>query len=848
MISWIKCACFGMLLCSSMSLSAQDWRTMISDPNASFQDVQAAFYTEFGDETGAKGSGWKQFKRWEWFQEQRLDERGQKPNSRLIYEEVKRAQLQKEYRGAAGDWTLIGPIEEPENGNGRSIGRLSAIAFHPTDTNQIWAGAPSGGVWKSNDNGSSWEPLTDDLPNIGVSEIIVNPHNTDTIYISTGDESSGDTYSYGVLRSIDGGITWDTTGLSFDISAQRNIRRMIMDSTNTNILIAAATNGIYRTADAGATWQQVQSGNFCDVEFKPFSHDTLYATTNSSSSPPLFVSYNGGVNWSPSTNGMNTSDMTRAKVAVTPANPDLVYVLASSSNGSSYHGVYRSTDSGANWTLMSDSPNLMNGDEFGEGDDGQGWYSMELAVSPIDENELKVGGVNLWKSANGGANFTLEAHWYGANGTYVHADHHRLEYNPITNQFYVGCDGGLYRRSHYFNGFESISTGMSITQFYRLSNSVSDETVLLAGAQDNGTFRWKNNIWQQVNGGDGMESMIDPFNANNMYCTIQNGQLHKSTDGGNSFGDDIAPIGGAWVTPFMLEPGEPDVVYAASNTKVYRSDAGGGDWWEFSPGLTTINSGQLIMLDVAHSNTEYVVAGSRRTLRITTDLGGEWTNILPGLPGQNMTYAAFDPLEENTLWVTFSGYAEGQKVYRSTDAGETWQNMSMNLPNLPANCVEIERSSKGGVYVGTDVGIYYWDSTLSEWEPYMTGLPNVIVNELEIHEPTNTIRAATYGRGLWESETRNYINVGINETERTIESVKVWPNPATEFVHATFSDNSKIENINVVDAYGRSIMVNLNPTNQSTLTIGIQDLANGVYYLTGLEGNKLLGRFIVNKQ
>lgn len=840
---------FVVFTITGFTSQAQNWRSMIDNPEYTFLEVKDAFYAEFGDEKGAKRSGWKQFKRWEWFQEQRLDERGQMPSSRLIYQEVKRAQMQEQYRGAAGDWNLLGPIETPTNGSGRSIGRLSAIAFHPTDTMQMWAGAPAGGVWKSDDNGESWNPLTDNLPNIGVSEIVVNPHNSDTIYISTGDGSSGDTYSYGVLRSVDAGITWDTTGLSFGVSQQRNIRRMLMDSTNTNVLIAASTHGIYRTENAGETWNLVQGGNFADMEFKPYSNDTVYATTNSSSSSPFFISYDNGITWASSTNGMVTSDMRRTKVAVSPDNPDVVYTLSSAANGSSFHGIYRSLDAGANWTQMATTPNILNGDEFGDGDGGQGWYSMELAVSPIDADELKVGGVNLWQSVNGGANFMLEGHWTGANGTYVHADHHRLEYSPLTNQFYVGCDGGLYRRSNFFNGFETISNGMAITQFYRLAVSQSDERIILAGAQDNGTFRWKNDIWQGVYGGDGMEQMIDPTDASTMYCTIQRGELHKSTDGGNSFGDDIAPIGGAWVTPFMMEPGEPDVLYAASNTRVYRSDAGGSDWFEFSPGLTTVNSGQLIMLDVSHSNTEYLVAGSRRSIRITTDLGGNWSNILSGLPGNNMTYVAFDPLEENTLWVTFSGYTDGEKVYRSQDAGETWENMSMNLPNLPVNCVEIERSSTGGVYVGTDVGVYYWDRNLSEWEPYMTGLPNVIVNELEIHEATNTLRAATYGRGLWESETRNFINVGIEESVlENGKDVTVWPNPASEYIQVGFTDVKSAMNLEVLDAYGRTILTNLNPSLKRNLNLGIQGLANGVYYLAECDQHQLVGRFIVAKR
>jgi len=823
----------------------QDWRIMIQNPDMDFEEVRSAFYNEFGELPGARGSGWKQFKRWEYFLEPRLDNHGKKPDPRTLYEELQRARLQQQYRGGAGDWQLLGPIDEPQNGNGVSIGRVSAIAFHPLDTNVIWAGAPSGGAWRSEDNGISWTPMTDNLPNIGVSEIVFNPNNPDTIYMATGDGSSSDTYSFGVMMTTDGGQTWDTTGLSFSMNQSRNIRRMIIDPNNPNILLVATNGGIFRTADAGITWFNVKSGNFADLEFKPNNSDTVYAST-SSGSTPFFVSYNNGQSWTVSTTGMNTNAMQRVKIDISAAAPNVVYALASGSD-QGMEGLYRSNNSGATWNLVASTPNLLGYSEFGTDEGGQGWYSMELAVSPLDENIVRVGGINIWKSTNGGNTFNIEAHWTADNGVYVHADQHRAVYHPTTGQFYAGCDGGLYRRSHFFNGYESISSGMSITQFYRLACAYTDPTIVMSGAQDNGTMLWKNNIWKEVFGGDGMEAMIDPQDDNIMFCTTQGGNLYKSSDGGFNFSDNLSPAEGAWVTPFMLQPGNAEVVYAAAGPRVYRSDAGGSDWWEFSPTLITLSSGPLTMLDVATSNTEYVVAGSPRTIYISKDLGGTWDNILGGLPGPQMSYVAFDPLNENTLWVTFSGYSNGQKVYRSTDAGETWTNMSMNLPNLPANCVEIERSTIGGVYVGTDVGVYYWDESLTEWEPYMTGLPNVIVNEMEIHEPSQTIRAATYGRGVWESPTRNFLNVGIETpTERSRDLVSIWPNPTTETVNIQFNGNVEAQPMHVMDAVGRKVIQNLNSNLDNSVSVGIQPLQNGVYYIVNDEG-LMLGRFIVNK-
>lgn len=813
----------------------------MNDPNASFEETKQAFYQEFGTEPGPKHSGWKQFKRWEWFMEQRLNEDGSKPDQRLIYQEVKRAELQQAYRGGTSNWQLIGPTEEPQNDHGRSIGRICAIAFHPTDSNQMWVGAPAGGIWKSTDNGDSWAPLGDQLPNLGVSDIVIHPSSPDTMYMSTGDGSTDHTYSYGILKSFDGGETWDSTGLSFGVNETENIRRLLLDTSNTNVLIAAGTDGIFRTEDAGETWEKEISGNFCDMEFKPFSTDTIYAAKGNSAGSPFYVSYDNGLTWNPSTTGLSSS-ITRMKIAVTPSNPEIIYAITGKGDGG-MDALYRSDNAGATWTVQADHPNLMSGDQFGAEDGGQAWYSMDIAVSRTNENLVKVGGINLWESTDRGQTWLQEAHWYGANGTYVHADHHRLEFSPITNQFYTGNDGGLYRRSYYFAGYEPISTEMSISQFYRLSNAASDPTFILGGTQDNGTFRWNNNGWLAIFGGDGMESMIDPQDPNKVFVTTQNGNLHRSADGGQSFTDDLFPQGGAWVTPFMMDPENSDVLYGASSSIIYRSDDSGNDWYEFSDPLHNPGSlGSLITLDVCENNTEYVLTGSRRTLNLTKDLGGIWENIKPGLPNINITYAAFDPLDENTIWVTFSGYTSGSKVYRSTDAGETWENMSMNLPNLPVNCVEIERSSAGGVYVGTDVGVYYWDRTLTEWEPYMTGLPNVIVSELKVHDEANMIRAATFGRGIWESETRNFINVGIEETEDRYETqVKVWPNPATDQLNISF----KAEGLpfEIIDAYGRVVSETFNQNSMSSVKLNVQHLASGVYYLR-TTGGDLIGRFI----
>ncbi|PLX00942.1 MAG: hypothetical protein C0594_14995 [Marinilabiliales bacterium] len=284
-----------------------------------------------------------------------------------------------------------------------------------------------------------------------------------------------------------------------------------------------------------------------------------------------------------------------------------------------------------------------------------------------------------------------------------------------------------------------------------MGSAAADENICITGAQDNGTMKYNAGVWNAVIGGDGMECFIDENNSSTMYGTVYYGALYKSTNGGYDF-NEITPLAaedGAWVTPFATEPGNSNVIYGGY-TDVFKTSDAGNSWTQISTDLT--GGTTLRSLAVAPSNTDVIYAATYTSIWKTTDGGTTWSDISSGFPVLSIKYITVSDTDPGNIWVSLSGYTAGEKVYTSTDGGNSWSNFSDGLPNLPVNCVLYENESNDAIYAGTDVGVYYRNESMSAWELFSEGLPNVIVNELEIHYASGKIRAATFGRGLWESD------------------------------------------------------------------------------------------------
>lgn len=735
---------------NTISQDERTWYELYQDDKADFYTIQSAFNRFMQNKELSKTKGWKQMRRWESFWEPRVFPEGKFPAPDLLVKEWNEMKIKNSGQPDFGSWTFLGPQSVPGGGGG--AGRLNCVHFHPTDTNIIWVGAPAGGLWMTNNGGLTWNTNTDLISSLGVTDIVLDPSNTNTMYIATGDGDAADTYSAGVLKSTDGGITWSTTGLNWTQNQARRISRLIIDPTNSTILYAATSLGVYKTTDAGISWNLMQSGNFKDMEMKPGDSNTLYAAISTG----IYKTFNGGSTWDLLDSlGLPSSGINRIALAVTPANPDYVYALYSKSSGSGFHSFWRSVDSGISWTSMATTPNLLGWSSTGSDTDGQGWYDLTVAASPTDANTVLVGGVNVWRSNNGGANWSIKAHWTGSGAAYVHADHHFLSFAPGNGKKVVSCnDGGFFVSSDTGNVWIDRSSGLHITQNYKIGASDVNPSLVLTGTQDNGTNRLNGTTWTRVIGGDGMECAIKKGSTSIMYGELYYGNIRKSTNGGSSFSTIVSSGGsgvnssGAWVTPFLLGQQNTSAFYVGKS-QIYKSVNEGTSFTQLG---TLPGSGNVAVLAIAPSDTNIIYVARSSSLYRTIDEGTTWNIINSGLPGLSITGVVPHPTDTAILWVTLSGYNSNVKIYKSTNGGQTWSNVSgTNLPNVPANCAVYQNGTNDGIYLGTDLGVFYKDNSLTDWINYNTGMPNVVIGELEIQYSNSTIKAATFGRGLWES-------------------------------------------------------------------------------------------------
>ncbi len=725
-----------------------DWVQQMKDPNVNFYTVQQSFEQYWENKEIEKGKGWKQFKRWEAFWAPRVYPEGIRPNTASFGPSLGFLSSQSE---DWGDWKPIGPfVGNQLNG----VGRINNIAFDPADANQYWVSTPAGGLWKTVDNGQNWVTTTDQFPNLGISDIVINPKNPQVIYLATGDKDGGDTYSYGILKSVNGGETWATTGLANSVTQQIQIMNLLIHPNHPDTLLASTNSGIYRTINGGGTWTRTLTGSFGSMVQKEGKPNVLFCSTFSGSLNHIYQSTNNGISWSKvSHNTLPQGNTRRIELATSPNDSNCIYALYGNSVDNGFLGVYRSLDGGQSWAQQATSPNLLGWQANGQDVGGQAWYDLAIEVNPTDKDHVWVGGVNIWESTDGGVNWNIASHWNRSGGLpFVHADVHSLRYHPQTLELYACTDGGLYRDIDAQFNWDHLNNGLNITQYYKMGASALDTGIIIAGAQDNGTHLKNGASWSSAYGGDGMDCAISTKNSNVMYASIYYGDFRKSINGGFSFNPiNLPPAGsGNWVTPLALDPKHPDTLYVGFNS-LWKSTNGGASFNAL--GTSSISgAGKIDVIAIGPENTNIVCIADGKNLFKSEDYGKTW-QALNSLPGSRaITGIAINALNPENMMVTKSGYLANEKVFESFDGGGSWQNISAGLPNVPINCLELEHNSANGLYIGTDIGIYYRDDILNQWLRFSKQLPNTIVNDLEINFKNRQLRAATYGRGLWQSK------------------------------------------------------------------------------------------------
>ncbi|MCB1060012.1 MAG: T9SS type A sorting domain-containing protein [Calditrichaeota bacterium] len=718
-----------------------------------FQQEDSTFRTVFNpDSSPGKGKGWKPFNRFEWFYGQRLTPGVDvDPMAMRMQAWQNRTASRTPNRTLDENWSNIGPTNYS--------GRVLSIAWNPSNTNIIYVGSASGGLWKTTNGGSSWAPLTDDLPSLAIGAVALDPTNPNIVYIGTGEGSFNvdAVYGAGVFKSTDGGTTWSATGLSWTLSQNRAINKIVIDPTNTQIIYAACNSsigGIYKSTNGGTSWTHYHSGDVKDLEMHPDSSNVLYAANGypwGTTSNGIYKSVDSGVTWTQLTSGLPSgSSIGRIDLSICESTPTTIYAGVSQtiSAGAALYGIYRSTNGGASWSLQATSPNMYS---------GQGWYNLVVQAHPTDANQVWSNGLDAYNSTNGGVSWNRMTVWsYSeSHSQYAHADHHAMAYMPGNpNTILLGTDGGLFKSTNGGTSWSGLNNGLVTYQYYAICNDNLQPNVAYGGTQDNGTNKYNNSqTHTRVLGGDGGYCNVDYTNSNNVYATTQRGSHYKSTNGGSSFGSIQNGISGsgAWVTPRVMDPTNPNILYTGTNV-VYKTTNGGASWTAIS---SVLDASYISHIAVAPSdpNTIYVCyEGYDGKVFRTYDGGTNWTNVESGIPERYPTHLAVDPTNRDIVYCTVSGYGSGH-VYKSTNGGGSWSNSSTGLPDLPTNCIVIDQSDGNKMYAGNDLGVYYSSNAGASWSDFSTGLPNVVVDFLALHPSTGTLRAGTHGRGMWETAT-----------------------------------------------------------------------------------------------
>lgn len=770
-----------------------------------FYDIQDAFYKKHGTQPNDENiKAFKKFKRWEWFLESRVDSLGFFP-ARTLWDESRKRTNTRQFLENNSNWSCLGPFGAPiwktnnaYNGDISGAGRVECIEFHPTNPDIMWVGTHSGGFWKTTDGGESWYTTSDELPALGISDIVVDPNDPNILFVGTGDRDTDWTYSIGLLKSMDGGETFQETGLNFIMEEQEDITEVLMDPDNSQTLIASTTNGIYKSVDGGLNWAKTQNGNFRDMVFKPGESQVIYASSyNYNGGAKLYKSINQGDSFELVNNtGINSSQVSRISIAVTPANPELVLFIASkvAANQSALYGMYKSENSGETWTevLNSTDVNLLGRSINGSDSEGYGWYTLSLAISPINHDLIFVGGINVWRSMDGGETWSARTSEMPNSGlSFSWVDQHEIRFHPISQTIYTAHDGGVYKSENGGDTFEDISDGLNIMQLYRLGCSPTDEDIVMTGCQDQFGMLYNEGEWEAIYAGEASEHFISNDDPNVLYGYGYYFGMIRSYNRGYSY-TNINPPGMNnffWLIPTIKHPHDNNTIYLGA-FGVYKSIDQGNNWVTLNEQLTS--GSPLKSLEVAFSDDNYMYACAQRYIWRSENGGYTWEGITSGLPyDKNINDIAVSETDPLHIWVSLGKFNEGEKVFESIDGGENWINVSFNLPNVPANTIVYHNNGHDGLYVGNDIGVYYKSKEMNDWIDFSNQLPNVVVTELEIHQASNTIRAATHGRGLWVSDL--YDNALSINTEKIINDFSVHPNPVRNILEIEYNSNNNAD-------------------------------------------------------
>jgi len=656
-------------------------------------------------------------------------------------------------------WTPLGPSNIG--------GRVRTIVIHPTNTNVMYTAGVAGGIWKTTNSGMSWTSLDDFMTNLAVCTMVLDPNNSEIIYAGTGEGyyNVDAIRGAGIFKTTNAGLSWT----QLPSTANDNfafVNNLAPHPENSDTLLAATRSGLWRSLDGGNTWTLVESGGLTavkalDVIFHPTNPQIVLAAFGSFYSDGIYRSTDGGANWQKITSNLPINSG-RISLAISPSHPNIVYASIANKSDNTLLGLYKSSDAGVTWELVNQGL-IIDYLSYGRnGTSGQGWYDHIIKVHPSDTNTIYAGGIDLYKSTDGGDTFFEISHWYGGYGyPYVHADQHEIMFMPgNSNTIFVGNDGGIFKTTNGGNSWASLNSNLAITQFYS-GASAPNANYFIGGTQDNGTLKYTGSgmYWSEAYGGDGGCTAVNYLNTNIVYTEYVHLDIKKSTNSGvpdswfsatNGINETERNNRALFIAPFVMDPNDPNILYAGTN-RLYRTTDGAGIWEPISNDLTNGKCISAIAVSKFLPQAIYTGSSDGKVFR-SFDSGSTWVDISSGLPaGRYVTRIAVNQTNHLKVYVTYSGYNTAEHIYRTENGGDSWTNISNNLPDIPVNTIVINPLNPNILYVGTDLGVFESVNDGLSWTSANTGLANVVVHELFLKpngEDFNLV-AATHGRGMY---------------------------------------------------------------------------------------------------
>ncbi len=703
-------------------------------------------------------------------------------------------------------------------------GRIADIEVNPNNSSEMYVAVASGNVWKTTNAGITWNPIFDNFGSYSTADVAIDPQNTNIVWVGTGEYNSQRAIGYGdgIYLSQDAGASFKNMGLK----NSEHIGRVVVDPRNSHVYVAAqgplwgdgGDRGLYKSSDMGKTWDKIldisEKTGITDIVYNPSNPDELYCASyqrrrhvftliNGGEESTIYKSEDAGKSWNKINSGLPSGDLGRIGLTISPVKPNNVYAIVEAQEDKG--GVFRTINKGASWEKMSDHVSTSP------------QYYNRLIADPVNPDKIFSMSTYSFYSTDGGKIFIK----LGLDKK--HVDDHALWIDPNnTNHLWIGGDGGLYETYNHGINWRHVSN-LPVTQFYRVAVD-NDKPFynIYGGTQDNmsmgGPSRTvseagiTNDYWFTTKGGDGFQSRVDPKNPNIVYSQSQYGSLvrYDKKTGESVYIKPQPPKDEAyrwnWNSPFIISPHSNTRLYFAAN-KLFKSEDRGESWEVISPDLSQqIDRNKLKVMGKIQS-PEAIAKNSSTSLygniteisespitegliyvgtddgliQVTKDGGKSWNKIdkFPDVPKN--TYIACllaSKHDANTVYATFDGRKQNNltpMIYKSTNNGKTWINISSNLPERgTVYKIEQDYKEKNLLFAGTEFGFYFSVNGGENWTKLSSGLPTIMVRDIAIQKDEDDIVLATFGRGFYildDYSPLRQVNKDVIDSKGTLFSV-----------------------------------------------------------------------------